>query len=194
MQTLTIGPPGSPMTSPSDIHVILPADAAEAAPRRVLRSAADDGDAAIVVVRGAGDGPGSAERLAAPVREDRADAVFGGRHRVLGPGAGSFALPRKALAGLDLTEDWPEVGDEVAVRGAAAGGRVLTLDDDAPIAPARIGRTLRAKARWWRPVVWRRNRLARRRSPEDWDASDTELASTLDNLDAATNYADWIVS
>jgi SAM-dependent methyltransferase len=42
--------------------------------------------------------------------------------------------------------------------------------------------------------VWRRDRLARRRTPEDWDASDTELASTLDNLDDAVNYADWIIS
>ena len=182
------------MTSPSDIHVILPADAAASAPRRVLRAAADDGRAAIVVVISAGDVPASAERLAAPVRDGRADTVFGGRHRVLGPGAGSFALRREMLAGLDLTEEWPEVGYEIAGQVAATGGRVLSVDDDAPVAPVRLGRTLRTKARWSKPVVWRRDRLARRRTPEDWDASDTELASTLDNLDAATNYADWIVS
>ena len=56
------------------------------------------------------------------------------------------------------------------------------------------GRAVATRLRWSRPVAWRRDRLARRRTPESWDASDTELASTLDNLDAAANYADWIVS
>ena len=74
----------------------------------------------------------------------------------------------------------------------AAGGAVAT-----PAGRARTPTPTRAAAvrlRWSKPVVWRRQRLARRRAPEAWDASDRELAGTLDNLDAATNYADWIVS
>ncbi len=180
------------MTPSSDIHVILPAGTAAPAPRQALRAA--NGNNAIVVVISPGDVAESAERLALPVREGRADAVFGGRHRIFGPGAGSFALRRETLERLEITEAWPEVGYEVAAQVTATGGRVLSLDDKTPVAPPRIGTVLRTKARWSKPVVWRRDRLERRRTPEDWDASDTELASTLDNLDGAVNYAAWIVA
>jgi SAM-dependent methyltransferase len=133
----------------------------------------------VVVVLPAGDEEGRAADLAGRV-EAGADVVVAGD--------GSFAVRPASLAGVDVTEDWPAAGYEIAAQVAAAGGRVEGLDGRAGRGPARV------RLRWSRPVVWRRDRLARRRAPEAWDASDTELASTLDNLDAATNYADWIVS
>jgi 2-polyprenyl-3-methyl-5-hydroxy-6-metoxy-1,4-benzoquinol methylase len=192
MHTLTNGPPAdpAPMTDPCDIHVILPGAGHDASPRRAMRAALATAASTIVVVA-PGDDPAAATGLARHLdaETDVAFASHGGR---LGPGRGSFAIRRDALARLDITEGWPVVGYEIAAQVAAGGGRVMALDGaDAGPVPRRAPVV---KARWSRPVVWRRERLARRRAPEAWDASDTELASTLDNLDAATNYADWIVA
>ncbi len=130
-----------------------------------------------------------------------ADAAFSARpkgvRRVLGPGAAPFAIRREALADLDVTEDWAEVGYELAAQLTAHGRTVVELADEPATDPATRSRALplvRVRVRWSRPVVWRRERLARRRSPKEWSAADTELASTLDNLDDATNYAEWIVA
>jgi hypothetical protein len=166
------------MTASFDIHVILPGEGQASSPRRALRAANGSMASAVVVVV-PGDDEARAAELARAVQGD-ADVVVGGR--------GSFAARRAVLAAVDVTEDWPVVGYEVAAQVAAGGGRVEGLDGSAGRGPARI------RLRWSGPAVWRRQRLARRRAPESWDASDSELASTLDNLDAATNYADWIVS
>jgi SAM-dependent methyltransferase len=178
------------MAPSSDIHVILPGAVPPSPPRRSLRAAAA-GDGGVVVVVGPGEHADAAARLARAV-DAGADAVFASGGGLIGPGAGSFAVRRDVLAHLDITEDWPAVGYEVAAQVAAKGGRVDVIDG---AAPRRIPvRAAAARLRWSKPVVWRRDRLAARRHPEAWDASDTELASTLDNLDAATNYADWIVA
>ena len=113
---------------------------------------------------------------------------------LLGPGAGSFAVRRDVLADLDITEDWPAVGYEVAAQVAARGRRGSTSCDGrrpprrprrAPPPSGCAGRSRSCGGGTGWPAGAR---------PEAWDASDTELASTLDNLDAATNYADWIVA
>jgi 2-polyprenyl-3-methyl-5-hydroxy-6-metoxy-1,4-benzoquinol methylase len=184
------------MALPSDIHVILPGGGASSSPRRALRAAAATG-AATVVVLAPGDGDDVTARLAGA----DGDVVFVSSGGLLGPGAGSFAVRADVLAGVDVTEEWPAVGYEIAAQVAARGGRVgaiggrvAVLDGHGRGHGRASGRALTARVRWSKPVVWRRDRLARRRTPETWDASDTELASTLDNLDGAANYADWIVS
>jgi len=192
MHTLTKGSPVLPsaMTLRSDIHVILPGDHACPSPRRAVRAAAASG-ATTVVVLAPGDQEGVAADLAARVAAG-ADVAFAAAGGLLGPGAGSFALRGDAVAGLDVTQDWPAAGYEIAAQVAARGGRVEVLDGRTTgRAPARA---VAARLRWSKPVVRRRDHLARRRSPEAWEASDAALASTLDNLDAATNYADWIVA
>ena len=180
------------MTLPSDIHVILPSDGAVAPPRRALHAAAAT-DAAVIVVVAPGGSVDGAAGLAGVV-DGGADVAFAGGGGVLGPGAGSFAVRRSVLADLDVTEEWAAVGYEIAAQVAARGGRVVVLDGAGTGGGRPSRRAVAARLRWSRPVVWRRDRLAARRAPEAWDTSDAELASTLDNLDAATNYADWIVS
>ena len=160
-------------------------------PRQALRAA--DGD--VVVVGSAGL---DAVALAAPIVEGRADAVFSPRAAgvlgALGAGAAPFALRRAVVADLDVTTGWDELGHEVAAQAAALG---LTVDEQAgppSIDNASAARVLATRLRWSKPLVARRGRLARRRNPKQWDESDAELAETLDNLDAATNYAEWIVA
>src|SRR3954470_10939989 len=152
------------MTASSDIHVILPGEGQASSPRRALR-AANLSMAAAVVVVAPGDDEARTADLVRAVQGD-ADVIVAGR--------GSFAVRRAVLAGVDITEDWPVVGYEVAAQVAAGGGRVEGLDGSIGRGPARI------RLRWSAPAVWRRQRLARRRAPESWDASDSELASTLD--------------
>ena len=177
--------------SPADIHVILPAERTSASPRQVLRAALAT-DADVIVVVAPGDAPDVSSRLAAPVANGDVAVAFSWPAGRLGPGAGSFAVRREVLAALDITEDWAAVGYEIAAQVTASGGKVTTGPGRAATpAPTRAAAV---RLRWSKPLVWRRARLARRRAPEAWDESDRELASTLDNLDAATNYADWIVS
>src|SRR2546421_7215915 len=98
MQTLTSGPAVRPpvdcssMILPSDIHVILPG------PQRgvALRRLAAAGASPRVVVLAATDSPSAVVLLVAPLRHGRVDAVFAprshGARRLLGPGAGAFAV------------------------------------------------------------------------------------------------------
>src|SRR4051812_14294632 len=156
------------MTVPSDIYVILLGERTAAPPRQVLRAALASKAPTIVVVA-PGDDPAIAGGLAAMVRG--ANVAFSSSGGRLGPGAGSFAVRRDALTGLEITEDWALVGYEIAAQVAAAGGPIVTGDGPgAGATPARPApaRAAAVKLRWSRPVVRRRQRLARRRTPEAW--------------------------
>jgi SAM-dependent methyltransferase len=95
---------------------------------------------------------------------------------------------------LELNEDGPELTEEVAAQARALGLLLEVWPQASSSAQLRPAHVVRSKVRWSTPAVRRRQRLARRRRPKPWDASDAALASTLDDLDGAHNYADWIVA
>src|SRR5262249_35883193 len=98
------------------------------------------------------------------------------------------------LSDLELNEEGPELTEEVAAQARALGLLLEIWPQASSSLPLRPSRVARSKVRWSSPAVRRRRRLARRRTPRAWDDSDAELANTLDNLDGAHNYADWIVA
>src|SRR3954471_10258690 len=152
------------MTAPSsgDIHVILPGGRTGTSPRRALRAALTT-QADVIVVVAPGDDPNVAARLAAQVASGAVAVAFSWPAGRLRPGAGPLAIRRDVLAGLDITEDWPAVGYEIAAQLTAAGGAVATGAGRATTpAPTRAAAV---RLRWLKPVVWRRERLARRRAP-----------------------------
>jgi SAM-dependent methyltransferase len=166
-----------------------------AAVRRGCR-AADDGDPdTVIVALQPGDAASVIEALADAVRHG-ADLAVGRspRRARRGAPAGSFALRLRVLADLELNEEGPELTEEVVAQARALGLLVEIWPQASSSLRLRASRVARSKVRWSSPVVWRRQRLARRRVPRTWDESDAELASTLDNLDDAHNYADWIVA
>jgi SAM-dependent methyltransferase len=98
------------------------------------------------------------------------------------------------LSDLELNEEGPELTEEVAAQARALGLFVEVWPQASSSLPLRPSLVARSKVRWSSLAVRRRQRLARRRVPKAWNESDAELASTLDNLDGAHNYADWIVA
>jgi 2-polyprenyl-3-methyl-5-hydroxy-6-metoxy-1,4-benzoquinol methylase len=167
-----------------------------AAVRRGVRAAEDGDRDAVVVALQPGDAAGVIEALADAVRHGADVAVGRSPRRATrwGAPAGSFASRVGVLGDLELNEDGHELTEEVAAQAQALGLLLEVWPQASSSAQLRPAQVVRSKVRWSSPAVRRRQRLARRRRPRPWNASDAELASTLDDLDGAHNYADWIVA
>ena len=63
--------------------------------------------------------PGDGDDVAARLAAADGDAAFASAGGLLGPGAGYFAVRAGSLAGIDVTEDWPAVGYEIAAQVGA---------------------------------------------------------------------------
>jgi SAM-dependent methyltransferase len=166
-----------------------------AAVRRGVRAAEQADRDAVIVALQPGDAATVIEALADAVRHG-ADVAVGRSprpNRWRAP-AGSFAFRIGLLNDLELNEEGPELTEEVAAQAKALGLLLEIWPQASSALPLRPTRVARSKMRWSSPAVRRRQRLARRRQPRAWDESDAELASTLDNLDGAHNYANWIVA
>jgi 2-polyprenyl-3-methyl-5-hydroxy-6-metoxy-1,4-benzoquinol methylase len=166
-----------------------------AAVRRGIRAAEGRDHSGVIVALQPGDAATVIEALADAVRHG-ADVAVGRspRPRRRGAPAGSFALRVGLLSDLELNEEGPELTEEVAAQARALGLLVEVWPQASSSLPLRPALVARSRVRWSSLAVQRRQRLARRRVPKGWDESDAELASTLDNLDGAHNYADWIVA
>jgi SAM-dependent methyltransferase len=167
-----------------------------AAVRRGLRAAEDGDHDAVVVALQPGETLTVVEALADAVRHG-ADVAIGRAPRGScwgGAPAGSFAVRMSLVSELQLNEDGPELTEEVAAQARALGLLLEVWPQASSSAQLRPAQLVRSKVRWSSPAVRRRQRLARRRVPRTWDESDAQLASALDNLDEAHNYADWIVA
>jgi SAM-dependent methyltransferase len=162
---------------------------------RSLGEGVGDRDAIVVALQ-PGDRSAVIDALADAIRAG-ADVAIGrspATTRWRGAPAGSFALRASVVGDVEMNEEGPELTEEVAAQARALGLLLEVWPQASSPVQLRPSRVALSRMRWSAPALHRRARLARRRVPKAWDESDAELASTLDNLDGARHYAEWIVA
>jgi SAM-dependent methyltransferase len=108
---------------------------------------------------------------------------------------------REVLDQIVVEEDRFGVEPELTAKVAALGCRIfeigISYHGRSYAEGKKVGWRDAARAVWAiskYAVTTRADRNRRRRQPRDFTSADSELADTLDSLDEATHYGDWIAS